>query len=227
MGTNIDIKKRVDDHFAKLVGLHPDFRALYNELLTSSELVLFGGAIRDILDDVKPRDYDFVVNKPSVPLDKLLEKYSHKRNSFGGYKVELPNFELDVWLLNDTWAFRERYFEPNVRNLKDSVFLNIDSILIELKNGTVFANGFEDAVSTNTLEIVFDKNPMPSLCVLRAFVFEYKKKMNISQNLKNYIAAWAKSENDPVSKVMAAQMKHYKREIFSGEMLHKMLSCCY
>jgi hypothetical protein len=227
MYENTYIRKSVFNHLRKIREDCPSFDEVYSELSKAPQLVLFGGAVRDILDGNIPRDYDFVVNCPSSSIERLLSGFDYGKNSFGGYKVDLPSVEIDVWSLEDTWAFRNKYFDAEIKNLKNSVFLNIDSILIELKDGNVYSDGYIDALSKNTLEIVFEENPLPTLCVLRALIFKHKKNMHISPSLNRYIQNWVRDTEKPVTEIYNMQIKHYKKELFSEKQLEVKINSVF
>lgn len=221
---NSFIKSLVFQHLEQMKMSNEQFCHLFTKLSEDSGLVLFGGAVRDIVDGIAPRDYDFVVNTKSENLEKNLSGLPYKKNSFGGYKLVLSDCALDIWALEDTWAFRASHLKPGIANLKDTVFLNIDSILVELKYGDVFSDGYIEALAKNTLDIVLEDNPLPSLCVLRSFVFQVKKHMKLSDNLNAYIKNWADNVTNPIAEIMSAQSKHYGREILSESILKENLS---
>src|SRR5687767_661739 len=75
---------------------------------------MVGGLVRDAVLGRRPRDLDIVVECSEGALQQLMGLYPHRRNSFGGYKVEIAGLELDVWTVKSTWAFR--FFDETERS---------------------------------------------------------------------------------------------------------------
>ena len=78
-----------------------------------SVVLLFGGMLRDLslVGNVGFKsDIDLVIDtEEDESLDYLLKTYSAKRNKFGGYRLCLSKWKVDIWMLKSTWAFREGY----------------------------------------------------------------------------------------------------------------------
>ncbi|WP_370772815.1 hypothetical protein [Clostridium sp.] len=74
--------KKVDEYFTKLSYKSKEIKNLLESLKKYGELILLGGAIRDILiKDDNPRDIDLIIdtNKnldANREIDKILDKYT-------------------------------------------------------------------------------------------------------------------------------------------------------
>jgi len=202
-----DIELKIDNHFKHL----NDWEHI-NKWLSKTNAVLFGGAIRSIYFNQIPKDYDIVIS-PNTNCS-YLELFPHKKNSFGGYKIKINNIYLDIWDLNITWAFREKYFKPSFANLLNTTFFNIESITYNLNNKNICNDGFIKSVKTNTLEINFKHNPHVELCLLRIMKFNLQG-FNIGNSILEYIKEYY---NDcKIQKIFEWQEKHYRKIFFNQE----------
>lgn len=202
----------------------PQASDLLMRLSTIGNLVLFGGAVRDALASQDPRDIDIVVDGKPSAIDQVLCNFVSTKNRFGGYSVSLEGNKYDIWSLESTWAFRERLVQNvSIDNLVETVFLNIDSVAVNLSTGDAYANRFLDALNTNVLDIVLSENPFPPLCVVRALVLKNKRSLSYSNALMKYILAWLMTTSDPCSELMAVQLKHYGSLVLSDVMIRKEL----
>lgn len=204
------LKTKVKQHIGEYLCSYPATSELFNGLAAAGDVVLFGGAVRDIVDGVTPRDYDIVFNpKQEVNLEDFLVGTKYRKNRFGGYSFSLENHKFDLWLLENTWAFRERLVDLSIDNLVNTVFFNIDSVAVNLSSSNVYADKYLNAMETKMLDIILPDNPFPSLCVLRAFVFKNKKGLNFSRRINDYIKTWITSVCSPIDELAAIQHKHY------------------
>ena len=211
MLTNQRIAYKTANHMRKLRANNPLVNRFFVRLEKNGDLILFGGAVRDILANQVPRDYDVVVSVDNSELETIVNTFqlSSRRNRFGGYSMNLEGQLLDIWSLESTWAFREKFISPSVSNLTETVFFNIDSIAVNLSNEQVYASKFLEALETKFLDIILERNPYPDLCVLRAFVFEKRKHLRFSEQLIEYISKWVNRTVDPVNTLIEVQRKHY------------------
>ncbi|MGO5127510.1 MULTISPECIES: hypothetical protein [Bacillus cereus group] len=179
---------------------------LFNELEKQKNYMLIGGAVRDLLFKRKPRDYDIVVEAEALHLNLP----NVKRNSFGGLKVIIDHNEFDIWCLKDTWALKKMRVPASKENLQNSCFFNLDSVIYDAKNEKFLFNHFIDGINSKELDIIYEDNPYPSVCVIRAFVLQEKWEMQFSKRLSRYIENWVICEEDPIEELIKAQLKHYK-----------------
>jgi hypothetical protein len=198
MNSNIQILYAVNKHLELLLNNKSTFQSLFKKITKHGDVLLFGGAIRDILADKTPRDYDFVVTFRSSFLEEILASFEFRKNRFGGYKLVLDGIKIDIWSIDDTWAFRNKLISSSPENLTKTVFLNIDSIAVNLCRGNVYAKRYREAIEKNLLDIVLEKNPFPELCVLRALIFKCTNNINISKNLREFIVKWKHGVNEPI-----------------------------
>lgn len=204
------IKSKVKQHIQNYLCSFPLTAKLLSRLSSEGDVLLFGGAVRDIADGVQPRDYDIVVNlREKSPIEEFLNGIEYRKNRFGGCSFTLEKHKFDLWSLESTWAFRENLLKASIDNLVNTVFFNIDSVAVNISNNNAYADKYLDAMEKKRLDIVLPDNPYPALCVLRAFVFKKKKQLEFSNVVKEYISAWVASTPSPLKELNSTQEKHY------------------
>lgn len=171
-------------------------RTLTN-VITSLQVpaVIFGGAARDLgFLGYPPRDIDIVVETDSVRgLMPSLEPFFLRRTRFGGFCFLIQGWILDIWSLDETWAFRAGIVSPvSFDALPKTTFLNVEAFAVDLIpqiNGrrSFFENSFFEAIATQVVEINLEENPFPDLCVVRSLLTAARLDFAIGSRLKKYI----------------------------------------
>jgi len=171
------------------------FQLLYvlSQLCKNGDVAVFGGVVRDIALGSIIRlksDVDVVVRSyPGFNLYKVIEPFSPKKNSFGGYRLSLDKWYVDVWELSDTWAFKEglvngRGFEDLLR----TTFFTWDSIVYHLnKRRLICADDYLLNLSTKILDINLEKNPNIEGSVVRALRMLIKHNARFTRSLSEYV----------------------------------------
>jgi len=178
--------------------------------------LVFGGLLRDVLITgvrSNPRDIDIVVRSGSThELELILRQYIQRRNRFGGLHLQLNNWNMDVWPLDQTWAFASGTgMAATPENLPKTTFLNVEAIAISLTSngdlGRIFEHGFFEALQTRVVDINYECNPYPALSAVRALATALKLRYAISPRLSRYII---ETHDSCGSEAMAkAQESHY------------------
>lgn len=184
-------------------------------LKTSTELFVFSGVLRDFLLQYNkeiPRDYDFVVSDLNHETLKIIKKYLIRQNQFNGFKCKINDKDVDIWPLQDTWALKKYKSLYSQDYLPNTSFFNITAAAYSLSNNKLiihssFKNFLEDK-KHRKLDIVFEDNPYPALCVVKSLELMDKFSLCPSEKLLTYLIRYSKafSEHDYVS----IQMKHYE-----------------
>lgn len=162
--------------------------SLLTDLVELGEVVIVGGGPRDWLLGKEPRDLDFVVNTRQGALASVLEPRQVRRNRYGGYKLLVENFQVDVWSLEATWAFSYlRVKSPTLDDLPRTAFYNVDAIAVSILDGTVYDGGFEAAVRDKELSVIFAENPFPVLCAARGLALAKRYGFRLGRSVVQYI----------------------------------------
>ena len=129
-------------------------------------LVLIGGRLRDILLEKTWRfesDLDFVINPPNQEeFEKFADRLGAKPNRYGGYSLlSKEKWQVDVWLLKKTWAYREGHIEvEGFDDLLNSTFFNCDAIIYDFDNMKMrFAERYFEDLEYRVLGINLPHNP--------------------------------------------------------------------
>jgi len=120
------------DHSKKKVPLRTALRRLEEHSWTG---VIFGGALRDLVlfgNSETPRDVDVVVSGTNaLELEQIYKDILHRKNRFGGLQLRPRGWLIDIWTLQDSWAFKEKLVQPaNFDQLVRTTFLNVEAIAI-------------------------------------------------------------------------------------------------
>jgi hypothetical protein len=179
--------------------------------------VIFGGVLRDLAlhgNSEAPRDVDVVVDDTDARgLELAFEDLIHERNRFGGLRLRTTGWMIDIWALRDTWAFREHLKEPvSFESLVQTTFLNVEAVAAEIpiqigRPRPIYSAGFFESVASKILDINFEPNPHPGLCVVRSITMALRLNWRISKRLGAYIVQHASLI--PLQRLMAVQESHY------------------
>src|ERR1700733_11911919 len=181
--------------------------------------VVFGGVLRDLTlfgNSEVPRDVDIVVADTNArDLERVFEDLIHERNRFGGLRLRTTGWMIDIWALRDTWAFREHLKEPaSFDNLVQTTFLNVEAVAAEIptqlgRPRPIYSGGFFESVTSKVLDVNFEPNPHPGLCVVRSITTALRLDWRISKRLGAYIVQHASLI--PLERLMGIQESHYGR----------------
>ncbi len=237
MGNEIDrlrstLRKQVSKFVASQTGIRQPLRPIFDKIRQKGwTAFLFGGALRDLIihgPGKNPRDLDIVVSKMTPELEEYLSEYLEKRTRFGGFQVCISRWDFDIWALGDTWAFRENHFPGKAfSDLPKTTFLDIQAVVAELipkpgKSRKIYSNGFFEAVLKKTIDINFEDNPFPKLCVLTALMTARKLNFAIAPRLTEYILHHV--ERLELEELVDLQHRHYKRALFDCDTLTQWIT---
>lgn len=209
--------------------------ALFKELETIGSIYLIGGVLREFRDNGmihSPRDFDIIVDVHSKKKwEQILKRYGLERNRFGGNKVVCGNLIMDIWAMDQTWAFREGIIrcapDQYAVALPETVFLNIDSIIYDWQRDRWLDAKYREAMASKTIDVVLKDNPQIPLNIVRAFALQQKYSMRLSDNLMNMIQQESKKYtdiNEFIDILEYEQERRYDRSLFGKDFLEKKLN---
>ncbi|NTS77424.1 hypothetical protein HR060_11185 [Catenovulum sp. SM1970] len=170
------LKKRLQRFFQSHNTGRQQVQLVVDQLEALGPTYLFGGAIRDIaLEGMRNfySDLDFVVDCRINKLDKLLDKlslvYKTERNKFGGYRLYCAKWWLDIWAIENTWAFRQqKVVYQNHLSLLDSTIMNWDAALYQPSSNKLHTpKHYFDHLTQGHLQAVLLTNPNPKGALVR------------------------------------------------------------
>jgi hypothetical protein len=212
------LTKRIDRFFANHVILNSGLRKIVARIEGEQwPAVVFGGMPRDLLVfglDVRPRDVDIVIADVSLEdISAVFSRSVHRRTRFGGLSLRVDQWKLDVWPLKQTWAFKTLGVSvPSFEDLPKTTFLNAEAIAVDLfkeprGKRKVYSFGFFESVRRKVIEVNFEPNPFPKLCVVRSLIMAARLGFGIGPRLAAYIAKHSRGLSK--REMMSIQIKHY------------------
>ena len=217
------IEKMLNEYLTK----HHPARILFNGLQGLGDMYLIGGVLREIKDNgriISLRDMDVVIDTlKEKEYENFLRSYSPEINRFGGYRVQCQDLIIDIWLLRQTWAYSTQAIKCSskdyVQMLPQTVFLNMDAIIYDMKNDKWYDTEYKKAMETKVLDIILEENPFIELNIVRSFVLKKKYEMVFSNKLREvirkYVNECVDKEVGAASGLYQAQNKRYKKEVLS------------
>lgn len=135
-----------------------------DELDKVSPVYIFGGVIRDIaLNGIKgfDSDIDVVVASQEESFQSVVRNHKPEVNKFGGYRVNVGGWPLDIWKVSKTWAFEQGHQEyENIDSLLKTTITNWDGVLYCWgSRKLIFDDNYLDDMFNGYLHVKFSKNP--------------------------------------------------------------------
>ena len=201
------------------------------EISLLSNLFIVGGYLRCLANSEPVRDLDIIVNVSQVALDELIEKcfLNFRKNRMGGYKVVLDRIAVDVWSVEDNWAFKTGLVKNAELNYVDKIaegtFFNYDSLVSDLHSFQSNFKHYNVCARTNVLDIIQRNsnykrlNPTREANVLRAFYLVKKYKLSLSAQVVSYIIQNINYSND----LFGSYMEKLGETLMKYEKYHAIL----
>jgi hypothetical protein len=156
----------------------------------SGEAYLFGGAPRDVAFGAAKsvNDLDIFVSGP-ISIESLDPRVTLvKRTNFGGYRLLMANYEVDVWELDKSYAFRfDASSYISAMNLLHSVCFSTDGVAISLKTGRVLTTSpFIDSLEDRRLDFVVPPLRLESVVAARIARLALKLDLELTPSVASY-----------------------------------------
>lgn len=217
---------------------HPPAFELFKKLESSGNLYLIGGVLREYKDHhtiTSLRDIDLIIDvKDSKRWSDAINSVGMRTNRFGGYKLFCQSLLIDIWPIEETWAFRNHIIKCSsdeyFQYLPKTVFLNIDGIIYDWQSCRWLDDEYQAAMTTRTIDVVLPQNPYIPLNILRAFVLKERYQLSLSSKLIQIISQEV-SDSESLSQfaniLYDEQLRRYKATLLSKarilELLHSSL----
>ena len=150
------------------------FLQFLSDSLPDGDVYLFGGVLRDLaLMGSKGfnSDIDIVVEGNWQSCTRYLDRLGARRNKFGGYRLEVAGWEIDIWSAKETWAIKEGIVTyKGIASLTETTVLNWDAVLMNWRTRAfVFKDRYLNEIQERLLDIVLEQNPDPIGMAVRVF----------------------------------------------------------
>lgn len=186
-----------------------------------------GGSVRAALNNSSSlRDIDIVYQTDySLIQNYLLENgISFKQNTFNGLKFNIDNIQFDVWNIDNHFAFKEKYYKADFKNIYKTTFLNYDSIMYDFTNNKLYDKEYTNCINDQLIDIIGKKNlnknnPNMALSICKVLKLKKEKKYSLSNRAKEYIRNFYEkcaSQKKCMLILQQAYEKHYKKKIKRG-----------
>ena len=158
----------------------------------TAELYLFGGILRDVAMSGGKEfssDFDLVVEGDWDHLTRHLEKLGASRNRFGGFRLNVERWPVDIWAARETWAIREGLVPyRDIESLTRTTILNWDAILLNWRTRVVICppNYFSD-IRRCLMDVVLPENPNPLSAAMRVFRHLCSKEAELTMGAARYL----------------------------------------
>ena len=162
---------------------------ILNKLNEYGKGYIVGGAIRDILLGLKPKDVDFTTNLPYETLKKIFSEYTPKETgkSFGVLRIRINNIDYEIAKFRKDIYGKEKKvsFVDDIRNDLARRDFTINAMAYNQKEGIIdLYNGQKD-IENRIINFVGNAEERiieDPLRVLRAFRFMSKLNFSLSEN---------------------------------------------
>jgi len=167
------------------------------------DLLIFGGTIRDIAlagGPTQVSDVDLVLlGTKSAQLERWAAALGATRNKFGGFRLETAQCPLDVWCLDDTWAFKQKLVKcAGPRSLLDTVFFTSAAAFYSLGEQRVTSSeSFRHAIAHRTLSLLVSETERPLKQVERANRFQRRLGLSFTKELNDFVEAQTRNPSRP------------------------------
>lgn len=186
-----------------------EFLNFISRLLPNGSIYLFGGVLRDLALFGKKgfnSDIDVVIDGEWSDCVEYLETLNARKNKFGGYRLAVSGWPIDIWRAQDTWAIRQGFVKyQNVESLTKTTILNWDAILMDWKSRKIICeDSYLEKLKERRMEIVLQQNPNPlgaTVRILRHLCL--KDARSITQSTADYLA-------DKTERYTLSQIKNYE-----------------
>lgn len=142
--------------------------------LPHGEVYLFGGVLRDLALLGRAgfnSDIDLVVEGDWRAITRYLDSCGATRNRFGGYRLTVGAWPIDIWNAEETWAIRHGFVEyKGIDSLTRTTVLNWDAILMNWRTKNFVCDSkYLFSLKNRALDIVLEANPNPLGMAVRVF----------------------------------------------------------
>ena len=194
-----NIKSKFKIQFASELYKNPPLKYLLYNIFVYGSAYIVGGYFRDFLNGDKSRDLDIIIDLNN---DKLIEIINDSNcqyftNRHGGIKLLFENLTVDMWSMENNWAFKNELVKLNEEDKLESIakgcFYNYDSLVINLHTFNLNIQHYTQYLQQKKLEILLKSppyknlNPTSEANILRAFYLKKKHQIQFSKDTKKYL----------------------------------------
>lgn len=187
------------------------------------DIYVFSGIIRDFFlcgkmqeknakERKMPRDLDFVIVGDIN--EEIFSTRNVHRNQYGGLKLTWGHVKVDMWSLQNTWGIVMDNKSLSPESLLETSFFNFSAIVYDYNN-EIFIVGkpFLKFLNTHILDIVYEKNPKPELCIVNTLYYREKFGFEIGEKLSKWLVR--EYYSNPQLEYNIIQQNHFGKILYS------------
>ncbi|WP_242102496.1 hypothetical protein [Lysobacter sp. M2-1] len=169
---------------------HDGLASFIQSINSFGEAYIFGGAARDVafVGQGVVNDLDIIVSG-GIDLEEL-NKFSESwhRTNFGGLRGVVGRFDVDIWDLRKSYAFRyDSSSFISVRNLLNTVCFSTDGIAVSLKSGrSITSPAFDRAFSSKRLDFIVPPTKPEPVVAARIARLMMKLELELTPSVASY-----------------------------------------
>lgn len=230
---NNEIKSKFKKKINEVLEIETSLKYLLFEIFVYGSAYIVGGFLRDLINDKKSRDIDIIVDLNHIQLVEIINeaKINYEINRHNGIKLIFNSIEVDMWSIDNNWAFKNKLVKLNENNKLKSIakgcFYNYDALVINLHTHNFNIQYYKDFVTYSNLEILQKSssykilNPTIEANILRAFYLKKLFKIQYSDNTKKYliskIGSIKDNNKDVVEVLINTKHKYPKYDLILNE----------
>lgn len=238
-----EIRSHFKSKFDELLGKEPALRNVIYDLLTEGSAYIIGGYVRDVLTEKESRDVDIVADIPSEKLKQIVNDNNCRCtfNRFGGVKLQLSHTEVDMWNINDNWAFRTELVKLNDNDKLDCIargcFYNYDALVLNLPKFHYNIRYYNEFMKTGVLQtmqkqpIYKNLNPTVEANIIRSIYIRKIHSCTYSSDLKDYllkkILELSLTYGDAIGRLLEIKQQYPKYNAITQEDIKDTLKLLY
>lgn len=194
-----------------------EFLDFISDAMPDGDVYLFGGVLRDLALLGRKgfnSDIDLVVEGDWYNLVPYILSLKAHKNKFGGYRLMLGGWPIDIWNAKETWAIKQDLVPyEGISSLINTTVLNWDAILMNWRTQEfICRKNYFDEINLRVLDVVLEKNPNPLGMAIRVFRhFCSKDARKITPSAARYLAHCAKFYS--FEEIKNAELKSYRNTI--------------
>lgn len=227
------LKRKFKLHFGLELNSNPKLKFLMYDIFVFGSAYIVGGYLRDFLNSKPSRDIDILVDLENEKLLEIIKnsKVEYSINRHNGIKLHFTNVEVDMWSIENNWAFKNELVKLNEKDKLQSIakgcFYNYDSLVVNLHTFNLNIQYYTNFKVENKLEILQKSplyknlNPTTEANILRAFYLKKVYEIEFSSNTKRYlidkIGEMSDNEFSPLSRLELTKTKYKKYKSILSE----------
>ena len=131
-------------------------------------------------------------------------------NNFGGFKIKIGHWAIDIWALSQTWAARAGHCRvAQLQDVINTTFFDWDSIIYCVDKGKILCHSnYFERLASRVLDINLEPNPNVVGSVVRSLRFVTRRHAQIGPQLAIYLATKLQIVSD--EDIMSAEWKAYR-----------------